>query len=160
MKMVSMMQIKKNYKRNSAMFMIICILSCVKRNDCSDFEQKIESVRMETDSLYNVPLRFLENSEWEYLFIIQGPRMEGEISQITKVEYRNILQDDYRLFIFMKNGKIAHEFLSSCRVVKLDRILEDGSIKLRNSDCLNFELRKNVGGVYIEAIPNVNCSLN
>ena len=135
-----------------ATILLIFLYSCVHYDKCSEWERKIESTCVETDSIYSITFNFFEGVAWEYLYIVSGPRFEGEVSEIIGTPYDKIVQDDSKIFIFLRDGRIVQEFSSSCRKVRLNRIFEDGSAKIQYSDIINVRKCQNEGGVYFETI--------
>lgn len=83
-------------------------------NNCNDFEKKVLKICVQIDTLYSIPLDFIDSSEWEYLYIIEGPKFQNEITKIIGLPYQKTIPDSDRVYFFVKNAKIIKIYEHSC----------------------------------------------
>ncbi len=69
------------------------------------------------DSTYTIPLASLTDFEWDALYVISGPTVDNEAGDIIgRKDYKKIIPDNSRQYIFIKNNKIVQEYSSYCNL--------------------------------------------
>lgn len=148
---------KLNEKRYRAISFIIAILffSSCSFDKCAPIELELQKIVIQADTIYTIPLNSLTNFKWTELYIISGPRMEGEIQEITGVEYKKIINDNTHQLIFIDNNSIVKEYSSSCRNFSWGWLLSSGFDKFTNSSeiCVRKRLVADEWWLF-EAVPN------
>jgi hypothetical protein len=92
--------------------------SCLDSNfkECNDLELKIKGLCQTTDSIYMIPIASLTDFKWDELYVISGPTVDDEAEEIIGIDYKGIILDNRRQYIFIKDGKIIKEDCSFCDV--------------------------------------------
>jgi len=88
--------------------------SCSNTQKCNELEQKIMDICVKKDSTYTIPLASLTGFKWDTLYVISGPTVDNEAGDIIGMDYKKIIPDNSRQYIFIKNGKIVEEYTSYC----------------------------------------------
>lgn len=100
---------------NSILIIIFFQIGCTFWDGCSAFEQGLKDICKEKNIFYSVALSEVTDFEWDSLYVISGPRFPDEVEEIINCKYGDMVQDDCRQYIFLKNGLIVNEFSSQCR---------------------------------------------
>jgi len=131
------------------------ILNPVFGDKCAPIELELQKLVVEADSVYTIPLNSLTDFEWTELYVISGPRMEGEIEEITGIEYEKIISDDRHQLIFIKYGKIVKGYSSACRNFSWGWLLSTDFDKFSNSSDIRVRKRLVADEWWVyEAVPN------
>lgn len=137
-----------------AFLTLLFVNSCSDDNYCATIERKIMQRCLKVDSVYSLKLSTLTNFDWDTLCVIVGPRVDYEVRDITGVDYGDVLQDDHILYLFVRDGKITREFISSCRNRRM--LIGDtkgsGLIKYPNSTIVQIKKEVKEGLEYYKLV--------
>jgi hypothetical protein len=132
---------KKIGKTVISVIILISFTSCCLVDRCSPLEIKLKEICVKADTIYCFPLNSLLDFEWEELYIISGPRFPDEIEEIIGIKYNKVIPDNYRQYIYLKNGKLIKEYRTSCRYINLMMYNENGYTMYNSSSVINIETR-------------------
>ncbi len=93
---------------------LIVFLGSCSTPECNEFEQKIMDICLKEDTTYIITLGSLTEFEWDTLYVIGGPTVDNEAGDIIGLEYKKLVPDDRRQYIFIKDRKIVKEYSSYC----------------------------------------------
>ncbi len=93
---------------------LIVFLGSCSTPECNEFEQKIMDICLKEDTTYIITLGSLTEFEWDTLYVIGGPTVDNEAGDIIGLEYKKLVPDDRRQYIFTKDRKIVKEYSSYC----------------------------------------------
>lgn len=145
---------KKNLRVTSFIITVLVFSSC-SLNNCAPLEMELQKLVIQGDSIYIIPLNSLIDFEWTELYIISGPRMEGEVQEITGVEYKKIIKDNTHQLMFIDNSRIVKEYSSSCRSFSWGWLMCSGFDKFTNSSDVRVRKRLVDDQWWLyEAVPN------
>ncbi len=137
-----------------ALLMFVCVNSCSDDTYCASLEREIVDRCINVDSVYSIKLASLTQFDWDTVYVIAGPRFPEEVSEITGLDYDEVLQDDHNLYLFIKDGKIAEELISSCRYRRM--LIDDthgtGFVTYPNSAIVQIKKQINEGGEYYKLV--------
>lgn len=128
--------------------------SCFKnseKNADSTFENLARNTCIEMDKTYEIKLRQNIKYDYDKLYIFEGPRFPSEIEEITNIKYNDLLDDDYKLYLFVKNKVITKQEKSSSNDINIHRLMnEQGYAVLLPETILFTKKRKNGNDVYYD----------
>lgn len=132
---------------------LIFLTACNGRK-CAPIEKKIMQICETTDSVYVIPLQNVADFEWAELYIVSGPSFPEEVKEYTGLNYKALIPDDQRQYIFISENKIVKEFSSTCMNIDLHPLHKDKSyVKFFRGDSIQMQKRFNENRPYYEAIP-------
>ena len=142
-----MRKIKKILTVISISVFFLMFNSCFKnsdKNDDSSFESLAKNTCIETGKTYKIKLRQNIKYDYDKLYIFEGPRFPSEIEEITNIKYNDLLDDDYRLYLFVKNKVVIKQEKSSSKDINVHRLMnEQGYVILSPETILFTKKRKN-----------------
>ena len=98
--------------------LVALLSSCSNTQKCNELEQKIMDVCVKTDSTYTVTLCSLTDFEWDTLYVIGGPTVDNEAGDIIGMDdYKKIIPDGRRQYVFIKGNEIVKEYSSYCDLI-------------------------------------------
>src|SRR5690554_903131 len=128
--------------RGISFIIILLSFSSCSWDKCSPIELEMQKLVVEVDSVYSIPLNSLTNFEWTELYVISGPRFPQEVKEITGLEYKEVIKDNSRQIIFIKNNNIIKEYSTSCRNFGWGRLKsKHEGVKLLNSSKIRVRKR-------------------
>lgn len=96
---------------------MLLFYSCSNTEQCNEIELKIKEKCVKTDTVYSIPLASLTDFEWDTLYVISGPTVDNEAGDIIGMDdYKKIIPDNSRQYIFIKDNKIVKEYSSYCNL--------------------------------------------
>ena len=101
-------------------------LSCSLIFECNNIDEEIKHICKKPDIIYSVPASNLVEFDWDYLYIITGPREPSEVEEITETNYYKRIEDNSYCYIFIKDSKVTKQYLSYCRDMDISNKLTKG----------------------------------
>lgn len=96
--------------------LVSLLSSCSDAQKCNELERTVMDICVKTDSIYAITLGSLTDFEWDTLYVISGPTVDNEAGDIMGMDYKKIIPDNSRQYIFIKDGKIIEEYSSYCNL--------------------------------------------
>lgn len=96
---------------------VVFFSSCSHTQKCNELEQKIMDICVQADSTYTISLVSLTDFEWDTLYVISGPTIDNEAGDVIEIkDYKKIIPDKSRQYVFVKDNKIVKEYTSYCNL--------------------------------------------
>lgn len=133
------------------LYLLVFLLASCNYSKNNLFESYIKSNQPKNDTLYSVSLSNLKVFKWEELYIIEGPVLANEISEITTVEYYyNQIRDNHIGYIYIRKNSVVNEQSSFAKEFKFSSHLKNNSnyCKFKFSDTLKVAKKNRLGNYY------------
>ncbi|KAB1061473.1 hypothetical protein [Salibacter halophilus] len=144
-----MKQIEQSWKMIKSLTVIgllIFLSSCSNTQRCNELEQKIIDICVKKDSTYTIPLASLTNFEWDTLYVISGPTVDNEAGDIIGIDdYKKLIPDGSRQYIFIKRNKIVKEYSSYCSLNLSGKCLHKENCKYLDTSIIQVEKQEGEG---------------
>jgi hypothetical protein len=131
-------------------FTALLFSSCAQQEKCLTEEVRICNLSSSSAAGSNeIKLSEVFNFKWDELYIVTGPRLPDDISQMIGRDYEGIIPDDSRQYIFVENGVIVRDARSSCPCLDyFDETHKSGFVKYTRSSSISI-LCKTIEGEVI-----------
>lgn len=125
----------------------LSLYSCSMTTECDSISKKIKEMSKGTGKFYSIPASSLVEFDWDYFYLVEGPKHPSEIEIITGAEYSQMIDDTSSVYLFVKNGKIIKQFMCHSHI-NVDLRLFDGKgfIKYHNTQQIRVE-KNEVNGI-------------
>ena len=135
---------------------VVHFYSCSNTQKCNELEQRIMDICVKTDTTYTIPLASLTDFEWDTLYVISGPTVDNEAGDIMeRIDYKKIIPDGSRQYIFIKGNKIMKEYSSFCNL-NLSTPCTEYKCKYLNTSVIQVEKKEREGHFvyWVEGVQN------
>jgi len=106
---------------------------------------QIKGICVKTDTVYAIPLASLTDFEWDTLYVISGPTVDNEAGDIIGIDYKKIIPDNSRQYIFIKGNEIVKEYSSYCNINLSKHPSYTLGHKYSHSSIVNVEKKESEG---------------
>jgi hypothetical protein len=103
-------------RRSDVIWLFITLLVTAGCNDrvCTDGEEQIMNASSKSNDPHQVKLSSVFPFEWDELYVVSGPRFPDEVKELTGLDYKEMIPDDARQYIFVNDGLIVRDEQSRC----------------------------------------------
>jgi hypothetical protein len=97
--------------------LVLLMVNCTNKKCTSEEKQMMNNSSGET-GFHQVKLSLIFPFEWDELYVVSGPRFPDEVTELTGVNYDNMIPDDTRQYIFVNDGIVTRDQRSGCKCLE------------------------------------------
>ena len=129
--------------------------SCSLFVECNPIDRKFKMVCKNNNLNYSILLSDVTDFDWDFFYIIVGPRFPSEVEEIIGMNYDKLIDDNSSNYFFVKDNKIVKEYISRCGDISLDLNLtnEQGFAKFHKNQLIYIK-KNEIDGITSYRITN------